>query len=195
METIQTIHWEIWKEVKWWEDSYEVSNFWRVLSLPKEVNLPNWAVWILNERILTIAFTQKVVGKKISNTWSVWFSLDWKTYRRSVWRLVAEAFLWMDYEDETVQVMYKDQDVKNLHVSNIEIVTIQEKQIRSYNRWSKKQSPVLQYSRDWKLIWEFKNMHDAMRQTGVQETWISICCRKVHWHKTAWGFIWKYKEK
>lgn len=53
----------------------------------------------------------------------------------------------------------------------------------------KKYHPVLQFSKDGKLINEFESIKEAIEKTGVKH--ISCVCRGER--KTAGGFFWKYK--
>lgn len=53
----------------------------------------------------------------------------------------------------------------------------------------KKYHPVLQFSKDGKLINEFDSIKEAIEKTGVKH--ISCVCRGKR--KTAGGFLWKYK--
>lgn len=51
---------------------------------------------------------------------------------------------------------------------------------------------LAQYSLDGKLIAIFSSLHEASRQTGVNHSHISMCCRGKR--KTAGGYIWRYLE-
>ena len=52
--------------------------------------------------------------------------------------------------------------------------------------------PVLQFSKDGKLIAEYLSLNEAERQTGCNQGNICRCCRGKL--KSTGGFIWKYKE-
>ena len=52
--------------------------------------------------------------------------------------------------------------------------------------------PVLQFSKDGKIIAEYPSIRDAERQTGCYKTHICACCKGKL--KSTGGYIWKYKE-
>lgn len=63
--------------------------------------------------------------------------------------------------------------------------------------------PVIQYTLDGEFVAEYKSASDAERQTGINKVSIGLCCRKKtvvdkdgyeYTHRTAGGFIWKYKN-
>lgn len=51
---------------------------------------------------------------------------------------------------------------------------------------------VLQFSKDGEFIREWDSMRDIERELGIAHTNISTCCKGKH--KTAGGFIFRYKE-
>lgn len=51
--------------------------------------------------------------------------------------------------------------------------------------------PVIQYSKDGEFISEFSSVKDAFDQTKIHN--ISSCCKGKLNHRTAGGYIWKYK--
>ncbi len=52
--------------------------------------------------------------------------------------------------------------------------------------------PVVQFSKDGVIIRMYQTAREAERETGVDHTVISRCCKNKQ--KTAGGFCWKYKE-
>ena len=55
---------------------------------------------------------------------------------------------------------------------------------------SKSAKQVSQYTLDKQLVNKFNSAHDAMRNTGVDHSQISACCRGEN--KTSNGFVWVY---
>ena len=52
---------------------------------------------------------------------------------------------------------------------------------------------VYQYKKDGKtFIKRYGSTMEAERETGINHSHISKCCRKIKLHKTAGGFIWSY---
>lgn len=64
------------------------------------------------------------------------------------------------------------------------------KELITLNRCEK---PVIQYSLDGLKIMEYKSISQASKITGVGASNISICCRNTLKHKTAGGYIWRFK--
>ena len=56
----------------------------------------------------------------------------------------------------------------------------------SQSRW------IIQFDRQGNLINKFKNAFDARKQTGIDNSIISRCCKGTY--KSAGGFIWRYAE-
>ncbi len=69
-----------------------------------------------------------------------------------------------------------------------------ETRIKILNKLEKFNKPVLQYDLNMNLINEFKSINDAEKYLGKTNSQISKVCRKVYKHKTAYGFIWEFKN-
>ena len=52
---------------------------------------------------------------------------------------------------------------------------------------------VNQFSIDGIFIAQYPSIREAERQTGIDNAWISGCCRGKYGYKTAGGFIWNYE--
>ena len=57
---------------------------------------------------------------------------------------------------------------------------------------SKPKKPVIQFSKDGKIIAEYPSTKEAERNTGCHHGHICKCCKGKY--KSCGGFIWKYKE-
>lgn len=55
-----------------------------------------------------------------------------------------------------------------------------------------KEKPILQFTKDGEFVAEYPSELEASRQTGINNSNISLCCKGIY--KTAGGSIWKYKE-
>ena len=172
---------EIWKDIKYYEGHYQVSNLSRVKSIK-----------FGKERILkpvTDRHGYLIVG--------LWKNNKQKTYK--VHRLVAEAFLEIPEElkhlkgTRYLQVNHKDECKTNNNVNNLEWCN------SKYNcnfgtrieRISKRRSKtVLQYDLEGNFIREWKSTAECGRN-GFNQRHVSACCQgKLKKHK---DFIWKYK--
>lgn len=56
------------------------------------------------------------------------------------------------------------------------------------------QRKVLQYTLDGQLINEYQSITEASKHTSVKICNITLCCQGNTNHKTAGGYLWKYKE-
>ena len=178
---------EIWKAIVGYEGLYEVSNLGMVRSLDRYV-------------------PHKTFGKKyckghmmathINNAGYVTVNLCKGNRYRSfdIHRLVAIAFL--DNPDGLPEVNHIDENKKNNHVGNLEWVTREQNErhgTKPEKRRYNPMIPVLQYDLQGDFISEWPCAIDAERKLSGKETGaISHCARGKT--KTAYGYVWKYKE-
>lgn len=167
---------EIWKDIKDYEGLYQVSNTGLVKSLPR----------------LTTKGRILVQNEDKDGYFKVTLSKQGAHKQFSVHRLVAEHFL--NNPNDLKIINHKDENKHNNIVDNLEWCT------SSYNinyggcisrRSSNRKRPILQYSEDMQFVQEFAGGVDAEIQTGISRKLISACLRGTH--KTAGGFIWRYK--
>lgn len=169
---------EIWKDIKDYEGLYEVSNWGRVKSLPRNGT-------VKYARILkpcTDRCGYLFVGLYKNNKQKNFF----------IHQLVAQAFL--DNPNNLPQVNHKDENKQNNNAENLEFCDCK------YNvnygtaiaRRSKKISkPVLQYDLEGNFIKEWKSAKQAEREGGFNHENITTCCKGRQ--KTHKDFIWRYK--
>lgn len=184
---------EEWKDIKGFEGLYQVSNLGRIKSLDRYVECVDSCrhykcrIMRLNKRkngYLDICLRRQEI----------------KT-RPLVHRLVAEAFI--PNPNNLPQVNHKDENKENNRVDNLEWCTIEYN--NKYGKGSinrcknarngsirKLAKPVIQYSLDGKFVAEYFSAMEAGRKNGFSQGGISECCNGRQ--KTAYGYIWKYKE-
>lgn len=182
---------ELWKDIKGYEGLYQVSNLGNVRSLDRVIHCIDGTNRMYKGCIMktTISINGYLnVSLKHSKNYLVH-------------RLVAQAFI--PNIDNLPCVNHIDENKENNNVNNLEWCTI------SYNNKYgngfiercinarkgsilKTAKQVLQYSLDGKFIKEYYSAMEAARQNNCRQGGISECCNGKQ--KTAYGYVWKYKE-
>jgi len=98
-----------WKVIEWFEDCYEISNFWEIKSLSRLVHVGNNNFRKIKEKIKKLDFSK------------YWYSQiqrhDWSCTHFDVAKLVYETFVWK----ASNFVKYKDWNKKNCRLDNLHI--------------------------------------------------------------------------
>lgn len=116
----------------------------------------------------------------------------------TIHRLVAEAFL--PNEKGLPCVNHKDENKMNNCVDNLEWCTYKynnhygkNKPVNNLKNGSvKNRKGVCMFSKDGRLIAEYCSAREAARQTDLNQSNITKCCKGKH--KTAGGYIWVYQK-
>lgn len=109
---------EIRKPIKWYEWYYDISNYGRVRSYWKRWN--RWAI-LMDKPNQTLKWRNKT-QTTIYTCHTLYKETDRKRHFKTS-RLVAQAFLWLDYYDKKANVIFLDNDWTNNHISNLIIWT------------------------------------------------------------------------
>lgn len=206
---------ELWKDLKRFDNLYQVSNKGRVRSLIHNV--------ILKPANIAYRNQEKSNGYQVVN-------IKKKIYY--VHRLVAEEFI--PNPDNLPQINHKDGNKQNNNVENLEWCTNSENMSHAYRlglicrtkskcsknqekwreifgkkyhatkantifkeQWFKEkyikpnQKAIIQLDKNGNKIKEWESMKLAGEKLNISKQNISACCRGIR--KTAGGFIWKYK--
>ena len=106
---------------------------------------------------------------------------DGKIKNHKIHRLVAEAYI--PNPDNLPQVDHIDNDKTHNYVNNLQWITNRDNNRKSKNK------PILQFDLDGNFICEWPSATDVGKE--VQST---ICNCLNGRYKTAYGYIWKYKN-
>lgn len=193
---------EIWKDVKDYEEYYEVSNMGRVRSKNRRVRWGNNS-FLKQGRILS----QK---KDHKHYLIVCLSVNGVAHNKFVHRLAAEAFIPKDDPSKNV-VNHKDFNPQNNNVSNLEWTTINGNNRYSADRGRYKRTPevakrlkaisvkkqgkpVYGVNTENGFIFELPYMGIA-REYGLAPTSICNCCKRRYHYYSYKGYKWFYGMK
>ena len=182
---------EIWKDVVGFEGKYMVSNFGRVKTVERYIDMPNGGKKYIPSHIL----------KQYFDTFGYYrINLMTKTDTRrkcAVHRLVAEAFI--PNPNKYPVINHKDENKTNNKITNLEWCTY--KYNTNYgtaiSRRSKKQNLAVEMIdiNTEKVLKTFDSIKLASEYTGITVSCISAVCKKKHQHVTAGGYSWRYADK
>lgn len=173
---------EKWKDIKWYEWKYQISNYWRV----KSMNYNH--TW--KEKLLKISITKWWYCR-------VHLPIKWTKLKKCllIHRLVMYAFC---PEWEKPQVNHIDWNKKNNKLVNLEWNTKEENMQHSYNNNLHKKKywkdnhlskSINQYDKNWVFIKTWEGASEAARYYWVNRSSIARAWRGQS--KCKW-FIWKY---
>lgn len=179
-----------WRPVPEYEDHYEVSNVGDIRSIPRKGSHG----FPIKGGIL-IGFINRN-GYRL-----VLLYKDRKRKHNAVHRILAKTFVHNPNPQEFDCVNHIDENTLNNSADNLEWCTHKynnnygnrNKRISKAQRNNIRQSkPVLQYTKEGEFVKEWPSVKKIKRQTNMWDGSIQKCCRGEH--KTAYGYIWKYKQ-
>lgn len=187
---------EVWKDIKGFENIYQVSNLGRVRSLRRKIVYKNGAVREWDSFYLTpIRNWAGYCRVRLYN--------GGKTKLFSVHRLVADAFLQKSVNK--TQINHKNGDRSDNMVCNLEWCSCSENLKHSYDKLGRKPPRLGLYGKDCpgsKLVLQIKDgvvvakfygCNEAERRTGISRKSISRVCRNGRKH--AGGYEWRYCDE
>ena len=176
---------EVWKDIKDYEEEYEVSNLGRVRNKKTKK--------ILKPKKGKNGYSYVGLYKKGEAKWFY------------VHRLVYEAFIgeipkWM-------QVNHKDENKENNVLSNIDALMTNKENLNygTHNERIAKSlgKPIIQKTLQGEIIKIWPSAMEIHRQLGYSQGNISDCCRGGYFNnnrgkwvnaKSAYGYIWEYEK-
>lgn len=178
---------EIWKDVVGYEGLYQVSNKGNVRSLDHYAS-NGFKEILYKGRVLKWNRNKK-------GYWSVMLCKQGKPKRFYVHRLVAEMFI--PNPHDLPEINHKDENQLNNCVENLEWCnrkynltygTLQERSAKTRGH------SVKQYTLEGNFVKEYRSARNAAEALGKPHGGMPIqkCCQGTQ--KTAYGYIWRYKE-
>lgn len=174
---------EIWKDIKGYEELYQVSNMGRIKSLKRKAKNKN-GYRITNEKII------KPVLTSTCKYYTVGLCKNKKRKILLVHRLVAQAFI--PNPNNYKEVNHKDENKQNNNVNNLEWCNHQYNmhygkclKMISINQHRKK---INQYDLEGNFIKQWESVSDIKKELNI--TNIASCCKGRY--KQCNGYIWKY---
>lgn len=176
---------EVWKDVKGYEENYQVSNYGKIRSKDRYLRVCGGGYrFVKGIPIKTMTYTNGYIG--------VGLYKNGKHKMKLVHRLVAESFI--PNPDNYPQINHKDENITNNHLENLEWCTA--KYNANYGTRNERMikdsslKAVIMCSTDGLELKYFKSLGEASRETGFDISAIIRACKGKQ--KTSYGYIWKY---
>ena len=170
---------EIWKDINGFEGIYQISDKGNIRSLDRKIICSNGSI-----RFQRGSGIKPYINKQGYRTVVLHNIGKHKMCR--ICRLVAEAFI--PNPQNLPQVNHKDENKTNNCLQNLEWCDAKYN-INYGTKIDRQKKPILQYDLDGNFIREWSSATDVSKE--AQEN-ICKCLKGIR--KTAYGFIWKYKE-
>ena len=186
---IEILEGEVWKEVVGYEGFYRVSNFGRILALPRIINRKSKKG---NPRVCL--YKQKLLKPGNDGHYMVVNLCNQGHKMHSIHRLVALHFIENPYNKP--QVNHIDGNKLNCVFTNLEWVTVAENTLHAVNTGlikcgyaNKRSKPFAQYDLFGNFIKEWPSLQTVKKELGFNYSNIQACF--ANRAKTAYGFTWK----
>lgn len=187
---------EIWKDIKGYEELYQISNLGNVKSLKRKTLGKKHGNHYLKERILKPG--------KSGNYYHVCLRKNNVNKIFYIHRLVAQTFI-KNIENKN-QVNHKNGKTTDNNVNNLEWVTASENQTHAYKVLKRKTNiqnfekyrtqrkrKINQYDKTGNFIKSWDCISDAEKFLNAKSIGkICECCQHKNGRKSAFGFKWEY---
>lgn len=175
---------EIWKDVKGYEDIYQVSNMGRVRSLDIVIEARNGRIQYKKGKIMAI-------NRYPNGYCYVNFCVNGKRTSQLVHRLVATAFI--SNSENKPEVNHKDENILNNRVDNLEWMTSKENAnygTRNKRVGKKLSVKVIKLDKEHNPIKIYNSLIDAGKENNIDISSIIRVCKGRQY--TSKGYIWMY---
>ena len=176
---------EQWKDIKGFEDFYQISSRGRIRSKDRIVRANRNATRLMKGKII-----KPVICK--NGYYEIHLKVNGKRTVKMLHRAVAEAFI--DNPNDLPEVNHKDENPANNHASNLEWCT--SKYNANYGTRNQRMvkdkylKPVIMIGENGEEIKRFKSLGEATRETGADISSIIRVCKGKQ--QTCVGYKWKY---
>ena len=175
---------EIWKDIDGFVGKYQVSNYGRVKSLSRIRKSKNGCLCQVKEKILK---------PKVDDDGYLTYGLCIGTHQKNKY-IRVNVLVYQTFIGEIpngYDVHHIDNNKLNNFVENLCLI---EHKKHSDLHSNDKSKPIVQLTKEGEFVAEYKSSYDAERQTGICRADINKCCLNKKYHKSAGGFVWKFKE-
>lgn len=180
---------EVWKPIYGFEGMYDISNFGRLYSYPRNTTKGGYTYGNDSGK----GYLHKNLWKNGKGTLKGMHKWVWLTFVGPI----PEGYdvHHKDHNKHNNFVYVNEDGSVDLEKSNLELVPHNKHYIEHIEDIKNANcKPVLQYTLDGEFVAEYPSLTEAGKQIGISNNHICNCCNNKPHYKTAGGYIWKYKE-
>lgn len=191
---------EKWDDIPFLDGAYQISNYGRIKSLRRWIEVfgkgGRWSV----ERILKTRAGMQIVsgGKRKLFRLTIMISFEGKKYFLSIARMVYCLFVEkFDLGDRRLVVSCKDEDAFNLCPDNLKLTTPAKNISKAYKMkrrpresFGNKARTISQYDLNGKWICTHLSLSQAAKSTGIESSGLSESLK--HKRDYAGGYMWRF---
>lgn len=176
---------EQWKDIKGFEEFYQISNFGRIKSKDRYLRTCGNGIRFVKGRIIKPVICT-------NGYYEAHLRVNGKRTVKMLHRVVAEAFI--ENPDNLPEVNHKDENPANNHVENLEWCT--SKYNANYGTRNQRMvkdkylKPITMIGYNGEEIKTFKSLKEAAVETGADSSSLIRVCKGKQ--KTCVGYKWKY---
>lgn len=184
---------EVWKDIKGYESTYQVSTLGRVRAINRIVTYSNGIRHHYKGHILTYWIPHQGKGYK-----NVRLALNGSTKAFAIHRLVAKAFI--PNPNHYPEVNHKDENKLNNCTNNLEWCTASQninygtrnQRVIAKERNDKRSKPVIQMDLTGHIVKRWSSLHEAARYGYYRQCIVNCCIGKLHTHH---GYKWQFTKE